>query len=71
MKKFDITIIGGDRRTACMAQVFREKGLRTISYGTVTLPKSPPACRADSLQVSYRRHSDATAKQGKLPAMIS
>ena len=50
MKKFDIAIIGGDRRTACMAQVFQEKGLRTISYGTVTLPKSPPACRADSLQ---------------------
>lgn len=50
MKKFDIAIIGGDRRTACMAQIFREKGLRTISYGIVPLSESPPACRAESLQ---------------------
>ena len=32
MIKYDIAIIGGDRRTACMAPVFLNKGYRVICY---------------------------------------
>lgn len=35
MKNIDIAVIGGDRRTACMAQMFTEKGRRVVCYGTV------------------------------------
>ncbi|MBQ2804160.1 MAG: dipicolinate synthase [Lachnospiraceae bacterium] len=34
MKKFDIAIVGGDRRIACMSYVFAQKGYDVICYGT-------------------------------------
>lgn len=43
MKKYDIAIIGGDKRTACMAQVFPKKGLRVVTYGIVKTPKDTHA----------------------------
>lgn len=43
MKKFDIAVIGGDKRTACMAEVFWQKGFRVILYGT---EPSPPYAKA-------------------------
>lgn len=49
MKKYDIAIIGGDKRTACMAHIFSQKGLRVTTYGVVKTPNIPP-CRASSLQ---------------------
>lgn len=48
MKKYDIAIIGGDKRTACMAQVFPKKGLRVITYGIVKAPNHLP--RASTFQ---------------------
>lgn len=50
MKKFDIAIIGGDKRTACMAPVFLEKGYRVITYGTVDLPMNANIYRADTFR---------------------
>ena len=38
MTRFDIALIGGDRRTACMAPAFTEKGYRVICYGTMKIP---------------------------------
>lgn len=35
MKKFDFAIVGGDKRTACMAQVLAKKGYNVICFGTV------------------------------------
>ncbi len=35
MAKFDIALIGGDRRTACMAPIFMKKGYRVACYGTL------------------------------------
>lgn len=49
MKKYDIAIIGGDKRTACMAQIFPKKGLRVTTYGIVNTPKILPG-RASSFQ---------------------
>ncbi len=34
MKKYDIAIIGGDKRTACMASVFAGHGYSVICFGT-------------------------------------
>lgn len=42
MKKYDIAIIGGDQRTACMAQIFPKKGLRVITCGIVNTRRNPP-----------------------------
>lgn len=50
MKKFDIAIIGGDKRTACMAQIFSEKGYRVITYGTVKIPYNSHLYRAETFQ---------------------
>ncbi len=33
MKKFDIAVIGGDKRTACMASVFAKRGYNVIYFG--------------------------------------
>ena len=33
MKKYDVAIIGGDKRTACMASVFANKGYQVICFG--------------------------------------
>ena len=35
MAKYDIAIIGGDRRTACMAPILVEKGYRVLCFRTV------------------------------------
>lgn len=35
MAKYDIAIIGGDGRTACMAPIFAEKGYRVICFRTM------------------------------------
>lgn len=35
MKKFDFAIVGGDKRTACMALVLAKKGYDVICFGTV------------------------------------
>lgn len=37
MAKYDIAIIGGDRRTACMAPILAEKGYRVICFRTVSV----------------------------------
>ncbi len=34
MKNYDIAVIGGDKRTACMASVFAKKGYDVICFGT-------------------------------------
>ncbi|MCM1567934.1 MAG: dipicolinate synthase [Roseburia sp.] len=47
MNKFDIAIIGGDNRTACMAPIFAEKKLRVICYGTVPLKQREAVCPAN------------------------
>ncbi len=38
MAKYDIAILGGDRRTACMAPVLAEKGYRVVCFRTVSIP---------------------------------
>jgi len=35
MKKYDFAIVGGDKRTACMAHVLVKKGYNVVCYGTV------------------------------------
>lgn len=41
MAKYDIAILGGDRRTACMATVFAEKGYRVLCFRTADIPLQP------------------------------
>lgn len=38
MLKFDVAIIGGDKRTSCMATVFAKQGYRVICFGTAQIP---------------------------------
>ncbi|MBQ1192566.1 MAG: dipicolinate synthase [Lachnospiraceae bacterium] len=38
--KYDIAIIGGDKRTACMAPILAEKGYKIICYCTLEIPAS-------------------------------
>ena len=40
MTEYDIAILGGDRRTACMASIFAEKGYRVICFRTVPIARS-------------------------------
>lgn len=42
MIKFDFSIIGGDKRTACMAPVFAEKGYRVVCFNTVKISEKNP-----------------------------
>lgn len=35
MKKFEFGIVGGDKRTACMASVLAKKGFHVVCFGTV------------------------------------
>lgn len=37
MTRFDIALIGGDRRTACMAPIFMKKEYRVVCYGTLKI----------------------------------
>lgn len=41
MAKYDIVILGGDRRTACMAPILAEKGYRVLCFRTVSIICSP------------------------------
>ncbi|MFG6367441.1 MAG: dipicolinate synthase [Lachnospiraceae bacterium] len=41
MAKYDIAIIGGDRRTACMAPILVEKGYRVLCFRTVEIACNP------------------------------
>lgn len=41
MAKYDIAILGGDRRTACMAPILVEKGYRVLCFCTVETACSP------------------------------
>lgn len=50
MKKYDIAIVGGDKRTACMASVFAEKGYSVICFGTLETSVDDRICHADTLK---------------------
>ena len=50
MKKYDIAIIGGDKRTACMAAVFLKKGYRVITYGTMKIPINSTIYQSDTFR---------------------
>lgn len=50
MKKYDIAIIGGDKRTACMAPVLAGKGYSVICYGTSESPIDDRIYHADTLK---------------------
>lgn len=41
MAKYDIAILGGDRRTACMAPLLAEKGYRILCFRTAGITCSP------------------------------
>ncbi len=49
-KKFDIAIIGGDKRTACMAPIFLEKGYRVIACGVSKTPENANIHQTQELQ---------------------
>ena len=40
MTKYNMAIIGGDKRTACMAPILAEKGYRVICFRTVKMEYS-------------------------------
>lgn len=40
MNKYDIAILGGDKRTLFMAPIFHKKGYRTICFGTAPLSET-------------------------------
>ena len=50
MMKYDIAVIGGDRRTSCMAGVFAKKGYRVICYGILKIPADNKIFYAHSLK---------------------
>jgi len=50
MKEYDFAIVGGDKRTAGMAQVFAQKGYDVVCYGTMEYPGSEKIHPATSLQ---------------------
>lgn len=43
MAKYDIAILGGDKRTACMSPILAEKGYRINCFRTVDIPYSQTA----------------------------
>lgn len=50
MKKFDIAIVGGDKRTACMASVFARKGYSVTCFGTMKIPVDNRVHHSPTLQ---------------------
>ncbi len=50
MKKYDFAIVGGDKRTARMANVFAEKGYHVICFGTTESPIENKIYHARTLQ---------------------
>lgn len=59
MTKYDIAIIGGDRRTACMAPILAEKGYRIICFRTVQTAYSPSIKSRITYSKSLRETLDA------------
>ncbi len=59
MNKYDIAILGGDRRTACMAAVFVEKGYQVVCFSTVKIPYSPSIAARLAFTDSLREALDA------------
>lgn len=59
MAKYDIAILGGDRRTACMAPIFVEKGYRVVCFCTVSIPCSPSIKSKLAFTGSLREALDA------------
>lgn len=50
MKKYDIAVVGGDKRTACMASVLTKKGYEVLCYGTLSLPVTEKLYHAATLK---------------------
>lgn len=50
MKKYDIAVVGGDKRTACMASVLANKGYEVLCYGTLSLPVTEKLYHAATLK---------------------
>lgn len=54
MNKFDIAILGGDKRTACMAPLFAQRGYRVTTFATFTDTSKGPvkeaACLREALE---------------------
>ena len=50
MKKYDFAIVGGDKRTACMAQVLAQKGYNVICFGTVKYAANDKIHYSDTLR---------------------
>ena len=50
MKKYDFAIVGGDKRTACMASVFAGRGFRVICFGTTEHSVNEKIHAADTIQ---------------------
>lgn len=57
MKKFDIAIIGGDKRTASMASVFAQKGYSVICFGISKIPTHDTVCLATTLKEAVTKTS--------------
>lgn len=53
MKEYDVAVIGGDRRLACMKQFLRQQGLRVITYA-VTEEQKEDTTIAGSLREAVR-----------------
>ncbi|MDE7184964.1 MAG: dipicolinate synthase, partial [Lachnospiraceae bacterium] len=60
MTKYDIAILGGDRRTAFMAPIFAEKGYRVICFRTVPISCAPSIKPKISFTDSLREALDST-----------
>lgn len=59
MAKYDIAILGGDRRTACMAPILAEKGYRVLCFRTVNITCSPSIKSKLSFTDSLREALDS------------
>lgn len=72
MAKYNIAILGGDRRTACMAPILAEKGYRVICFRTVEISYSQAAKARISFTDSLREALDsAPVIIGGIPFMKS
>lgn len=61
MAKDHIAILGGDRRTACMAPILAEKGYRVICFHTVKTDHSPAAASRISFTDSLKEALDLSS----------
>jgi len=53
MKKYDIAVVGGDKRTACMASVLAKRGFEVICYGITSLTANAKLYHAASLKEAF------------------